>query len=215
MAKYEITDVWVDRYLRDELDSEECEAFELALMDSPELSKNLAAAMGVQQALEQEEAHLSDADPGEISPLAPPSGWRTLALVASLVLAVFSTTMLWQTSNQLSSLQAPVGDVLTVPVEVMRSGSDVEAARAIAIPDETGLVLFDIEIPADHSDEPVLSMRLSEPGGQEIMSWQSSPLPSGNHNVAVRASQLPKGQALFEARNLEGDLIYQMLLEFR
>lgn len=215
MAKYEITEDWVDRYLRDELDDDERDAFELELMDSPELSKSLAAAMGMQQALELDEAHLSDTDPGEISPLGPLRGWRTFALAASLVLAVFSTTMYWRTSHQLSALQAPVGQVLTVPVEVMRSANDIEAPRAVAIPDEATLVLFDIEIPADHSDEPVLNMRLSTRAGQEIMSWQSNPLPSGNHNVAVRASQLPQVQVVLEARNPEGELIYRRLLEFR
>lgn len=215
MAEYEITEEWVDRYLRDELDDEERDAFELELMNSPELSKALTAAMGLQQALELGEEHLPDSDPGDVSPLGPSRGWRTFAMAASLLLAVFSTTMYWRTSNEVSVLRAPVGQVLTVPVEVMRSGSETEAPRAVAIPNEADLVLFDIEIPADHADEAVLDMRLSAQDGEEILSWQSSPLPIGNHNVAVRASQLPRGQAVLEARNPDGELIYRRLLEFR
>ena len=116
-------------------------------------------------------------------------------MAASVLLAVFSTTMYWRVSNELSALQAPVGQVITVPVEIMRSGGETEAPRAVAIPDEAGLVLFDIEIPADHADEPMLNMRLSTQEGQEIVTWQSTPLSTGNHNVAVRASAYGRWRA--------------------
>ena len=221
MADYQVTEAWVDRYLRDELSDDEREAFELALMDSPELADSLAAAMGVQQALELGERHRPDEQRVDESPMQPPSGWRTLAMAATLVLAVFSTTMYWRASNEVSTLQnslnalrEPVGQVLSVPVEIMRS-SGVQAPRAVAIPDDVGLVLLDIEVPASHASQPLLQMRLTTVDGEEITAWQSSPLPAGNHNAVIRADQLPRGEAVLEVHTPDGQLIYQTALEFR
>ena len=42
---------WVDRYVRDELSVEEIAAFELALLDSPEMQKELETTLALRQLL--------------------------------------------------------------------------------------------------------------------------------------------------------------------
>lgn len=223
MASYEIDAQWIDRYLRDQLGPEEEEAFEVELMDSPELQRELEAALGLREVLRADERSAPDAEEGPVDITgAPTAKWRNFAMAACLVLAVFSTTMYWRTSNELSnarndleSLMQPVGDVLRVPVDIMRSGSQQEPDVIVQKPADDALLLLDIEVSPRARQEPALNLRLVSDDGTELMAWSSRPLPSGRHTAAIRSAQIPTSRIWLEASSLEGELLDRRLLEFR
>ncbi len=151
MLKPEQKSDWVDRYLRNGLTTDEEAVFETALLDSPDLQLQLETALGIRQAV------LLQAAAGATEKAYPPptldarNHWQPLALAASVVLAVFSTTMYWQVSNKAGMLQSeitamsqPRTSVLTVPVDIMRSADSQTPDVMVQKPEGNALLVLDV-----------------------------------------------------------------------
>lgn len=222
MAEHHYDSEWIDRYLRNELTEEQEAEFETALLDSTQLQQDLEAAMGVRQALLLDE-ELPARDTGEAldGPMAAGSRWQSLAMAASVVLAVFSTTMYWRESNQAAGLQSeiaalrqPRGNVLTVPVDIMRSGTDQTPDVIVRKPEGAAIIVLDIEASQAVIGLDTIQMDLREPQGQVLLSWTARADSGGRIRSALDVSTLPAGKLWLEMGQGE-KVLDRRLLEFR
>jgi len=200
----------VDRYVRGEFDEAETAAFEAELLESPAMQDALEVALGLQRVTQFEFEPAS----AEVFPLPTPAaaalsrpagpretspGWRNWALAASVVLAVTSTTLLWRADSQNARLQArvdelgqPLVEVLTVPVDVVRSADpaapDVRIRRSAA-----ALLVLDVEVAAQLAGAGTLHLQLSGPDGTVLSSGNTAPTADGRVAIALRMDNLPDG----------------------
>lgn len=219
MPKSQFDDIFVDRYLRDELSAEEQAAFEEALLEDPELQSRVETALGIREVLSQAQA---------LGALAAPrhgksrNQWAPLAMAASVLLAVVSATLLWRTnleSNelqaQIEALQQPRTSVLRVPVDIMRSSGNATPDVVIQKPASNGLVVLDIELSPDLQNVPLVHFELRQGESAPIMRWSSRPGPNGRSSVAINAEALPPGLVHLYMSDEAGELRESRLLEFR
>lgn len=200
----------VDRYVRGELDEAQAAAFEAELLESPRLQDALEVALGLQRVARFGAAPASAevlplrtraaAAPPPARPLESAPGWRNWALAASVVLAVTSTTLLWRAETQNAGLQArvdelaqPLSEVLTVPVDVMRSADpstpDVRIRRSAA----PATLVLDVELAAQLVGTSTLDLQLSGPDGAALASGTATPTADGRVEIALRTAGLPDG----------------------
>lgn len=212
---------WVDRYLRNGLTTDEEAVFETALLDSPDLQLQLETALGIRQAV------LLQAAMGEAEKAYPPSGldarnhWQPLALAASVVLAVFSTTMYWQVSNKAGMLQSeitamsqPRSSVLTVPVDIMRSAGSQTPDVIVQKPDGNALLVLDVELSPAVAALGQVRMSLRDAQAVELLAWDSGGFDDGRVTAAFDARKLPNGKVWLEMADGQGRVIDRRLLEF-
>lgn len=222
MAEHPYDSEWIDRYLRNELTEDQEAEFETALLDSTELQQELESAMGVRQALLLDE-ELPAAVTAEEADGVMAGGprWQSLAMAASLVLAVFSTTMYWRVSNQaagleseIAALRQPNGNVLTVPVDIMRSSSERTPDVIVRKPEGSAMVLLDIEASQAVIGLDRVHVALREPEGEEVYSWTASPDSRGRIRSVLNAESLPTGKLWLEMGSGD-EVLDRRLLEFR
>ncbi|HLF31695.1 MAG TPA: hypothetical protein VI566_11785 [Xanthomonadales bacterium] len=212
---------WVDRYLRNELMGDEAAIFETALLDSPDLQLQLETSIGIRQAL------LLEAEMGETEKAYPPSGpdarnnWQPVALAASVVLAVFSTTMYWKVSNEAGMLQSeiiamsqPRTTVLTVPVDIMRSASSQTPDVIIHKPEGNALLVLDLELSPAVAAMGQVRMSLRDSQAVELFAWDSGVFDNGRVTAAFDSRMLPNGKVWLEMSDGQGRVIDRRLLEF-
>lgn len=211
----------VDSYLRNKLKSDEVTAFETALLESPELQLELETAMGIRQIvlLEAEPDHQELVNP--LQELEARNNWQPLALAASVVLAVFSTTMYWKVSNEARVLQSEVAalnqphtSVLTIPVDIMRSAGDQIPDIIVQKPPGNALVILDVELSPAVAAEDELRMSLRDLQAAELIAWDSGKVENGRITAAIDSRILPDGKVWLEMANKQGQVIDRRLLEF-
>lgn len=222
MVSTEYTNAWIDRYLRDELTDADEARFETALLESPRLQDELEAALAVQRLLKLE-ARASEPEPDEGG---SPSGlrlpWFTMALCASLIVAVLSGVMYWDINREIADMRTGIKepgalraqDVL-VPLDIMRSASQDLPEAIIHRPDDGGDIVLDIELTATAVEADRLHMALRDPDGSEVAIWTAGPIRDGRVRAAFDAEFLPAGQVWLEMSDESGHLLDRRLLEFR
>lgn len=221
MHKREQKSDWVDRYLRNGLTTDEEAIFETMLLDSPDLQLQLETSMGIRQAL------LLQAEMSATEKAYPPSTldarnhWQPLALAASVVLAVFSTTMYWQVSNKAGMLQSeitamsqPRTSVLTVPVDIMRSADSQTPDVIVQKPEGNALLVLDVELGPAVAALGRVRMSLRDAQALELLAWDSGGFEDGRATVAFDARKLPNGKVWLEMSDEQGRVIDRRLLEF-
>lgn len=215
---------WVDQYLRNKLSNGDQEAFETALLESSELQQELETALALRSVLERASENASASDkpepPQEL--LEPVSGWRPMALAAAIVLAVISTVMWWKSGNDLATLERqmqamsqPLTEVLTVPVNIMRSASSETPEVIIQKPQGRAAILLDIELGLQAREEAGLNFELVNAEGTTILAWQSAPTAQGRSTAMISNEQVPPSKLWLNISTAEGEAIEQRLLEFR
>ena len=152
---------WVDDYVRDRLSDEDAARFEEALLEDTELQESVEIALGVQEVIRNEPIPVTESTQLETSGR---NSWSGLALAASVILAVVSTTLFWragveneQLQSRLEALTQPVVNVLQVPVNIMRSGNQTSPDVIVQIPDGRSAILLDIELGLLAREESVLN----------------------------------------------------------
>ena len=222
MDNSEYSDDWIDRYLRNELSADKEAEFETMMLGSPELQRRLETAMAVQQALlwDDELGESGQAEP--LQDLDARNNWQPFALAASLVLAVFSTTMYWKISieaaafqSEIAALNQPRTGVVMVPVDIMRSAGSQTPDVIIRKPEGNALLALDIEL--SHATQAANLARLSfrDPQGVELISWESGNIENSRVIAVFNAKQLPNGRVWLEMTDVQGKVIDRRLLEFR
>lgn len=202
----------VDRYVRGEFDEPQSAAFEAELLESPDLQDALEVALGLQRAARFAEPPVA----AEVLPLrgharavdgplaAGPSesapGWRNWALAASVALAVTSTTLLWRADARNAELQTrvdqlgrPLVEVLTVPVDVMRSADPAAPDVRLRRPAGPALLLLDVEVAEQLAGAATLDLLVHGPDGAELSRGTAVPTADGRVEIALRADALPDG----------------------
>jgi hypothetical protein len=222
MAKQSSRQVWVDRYVRDELAVDETVEFEQALMESPAMQQDLETALGLREALLLEPKQSVSRNGRLPEPLPGGGNWQPVALAASVLLAVFSTVMFWKVSNdsaglqnQLDLLKQPRTQVLTVPVNIMRSASSRTPDVIIQKPVGHSAILLDIELGSAASKLEELVFELVDDDGVAISSWNAAPTKRGRASVMISSEQIPSARLWLQISSSEGRTLERRLLEFR
>jgi hypothetical protein len=147
--------------------------------------------------------------------------WQPLALAASVVLAVFSTTMYWQVSNKAGTLQSeitamsqPRTSVLTVPVDIMRSADSQTPDVMVRKPEGNALLVLDVELSPAVAALGRVRMSLRDAQAVELLTWDSGRFDDGRVTVAFDARKLPDGKVWLEMSDGQGRVIDRRLLEF-
>lgn len=221
MAENDIDTDWVDRYIRDELSAEEEMAFEERLLQDAELQRELEAALAIKETFKRNDIMTGD-------PVAPftrstnRNAWTPFALAASVLLAVASTTLLWRANietnglkRQLETLRQPRTNVLSVPVDIMRSAGSGTPDVIIQKPGPNGVVVLDIELSSRFSQLDHVDFSLSEAAGGQLLAWSSKPAPDGIASVALNSESIPAGRVILKMTAPGGQFEETRLLEFR
>ena len=213
---------WVNRYVRNELTVDEIVGFEQALMDSPDIQRDLESVLGLREALLlQPEQSIPPAD---LLPEALSGGgnWKSAALAASVILAVFSTVMFWKVSNdsaelhrQLDLLSQPRSIVLKVPVDIMRSAGSRTPDVVARIPEGHAAILLDIQLTPRSLQQPSLFFNMVDETGATVASWSATSFANGRAEVLLNSEQVPALPVWLEISSDEGQLLERRLLEFR
>jgi hypothetical protein len=221
MTEQEKYGEWVDRYVRDELSEDEVVAFEERLLEDPGLQRELEAVLAIRKAL-QLDAELPS-EPAQWAKTKPGANqWSSMAIAASVVLAIVSTTFYWRTSveagrlqEQVNALQAPRTAVLNVPVNIMRTAGDASPDAIVQVPAGNGVIVLDIELSAHFQSLASIDFRLQADGLEEALKWTAPPSSSGRARVVLFSETIPGGRAHLQISNPSGDLTETRLLEFR
>ena len=222
MAKQSSRKVWVDRYVRDEMVVDETVEFEQALMESPAMQQDLETALGLREALLLEPKQSVSRNILSPEPLPGGGNWQPVALAASVLLAVFSSVMFWKVSNdsaglqnQLDLLRQPWTQVLTVPVNIMRSASNRTPDEIIQKPVGHSAILLDIELGPAASKLEELVFELVADDGTVISSWNAAPVQNGRASVLLNSEQVPSTRLWLQISSSAGQKLGRRLLEFR
>jgi hypothetical protein len=138
------------------------------------------------------------------------------------ILAVFSTVMFWKVSNdsaqlqrQLVSLSQPRTQVLTVPVNIMRSAGQHTPDVIIQKPTGHSAILLDIELGSRARELDRLAFALVDETGNSISDWIDAPTPDGRASVVLNSEQLPASRLWLQISSINGQALERRLLEFR
>ena len=194
----------VDLYVKGQLNAEETVAFEADLLESPRLQQAVEDVLSLQHVLDIEQQLIEAGVVDETAEDTP--GWRQLpgvrqwSMAASMILAAGAVVLLWRSEvhnehlrSQISTLNQPVGRVLTIPLDIMRSAhSSTPDVRIRKMPDPALLVL-DVEVTAQMSNSKVLELELFNGKSDELASWSANPAQNGRIQIAFRSDHLPNG----------------------
>jgi hypothetical protein len=194
----------VDRYVRGEFDEPETLAFESELLESPQLQDALEAALGLKRVVELERQQLdARATERAVSPelkLKGSSHWQNWAMAASVMVAAIAVTLLWRSAaenvtlhSRVTELSRPVGTVLTVPVDIMRSMGAPTPDVRIRKPAGAALLILDVEVVAQMANAQGLELLLSDGEGSELSRWTATSARNGRIQIALRTELLPDG----------------------
>jgi len=212
---------WVDRYVRDELSDEDVIVFEEQLMEDIELQNQLEAVLVIKEALKLDRGLATG--PTEWTEAKPARNqWSTMAMAASVLLAVVSTTFYWKTSveaghlqEQLSALKAPRTAVLNVPVDIMRSVGGDTPDIIVQKPAGQGAIILDIELSSRFHVLETINFQLQANDSSEVLSWTASPSSSGRASVVLNSELVPAGLVYLQISDPASELHESRLLEFR
>lgn len=210
----------VDLYVRDELTPQQEAEFEEALLESPELQAEVEAVLAIQQALQREDAGESQMPTMAEDTLAGASNWQPFALAASVLLAVFSTTMYWKIGNdsiniqrELDKLRQPNTEVLMVSLDIMRSSGNQPDA-VIQKPASNALLMLDIELNSQGRSQDQIQASFATDAGESVLSWVSPVRHQSVVSVGIYSDQIPDGRLWLELSDPEGQVFDRRLLEF-
>jgi len=222
MAKQTSRQVWVDRYVRADLAADEIVKFEEAMMDSPSMQQELETVLGLRETLLLEPKQDIPQDDLLPESLSGGGNWRSLALAATVILAVFSTVMFWKVSNdsadlrnQLDLVSQPRTQVLTVPVNIMRSADTQVPDVIIQKPAGLSAILLDIELGTAAIKHEELVFSLVDNDGVVISAWNAAPTRGGRARVLLHSEQIPPTRLWLQIFAIEGQKLERRLLEFR
>jgi hypothetical protein len=203
---------WVDRYVCNQLTSDEELEFEGALFDSPALRGDVEAALSLQSLLQME------GEAGEV-PVAETVSARTrqmpmqsLAMAASLLVGVIGVSLwLYRASDidelqrQVAELQSPYSEVSIRRLDVLRS-SGATSGHLVRKPGAGGLLVLDVELSASAKRYPELEISLRDASGAALGSWHGTTADRERVTLAIPARQLAAGDAKLEMR-ADGEVV--------
>lgn len=221
MVEQKVNNNWVDRYIRDELSAEDQAVFEENLFEDSELQQELEVALAIHETLRLDEQMSGEAHVSSKSSIVT-NPWTPLAMAASVLLAVVSTTLLWRSSvetgglrQQLEALQQPRSSILNVPVNIMRSDGNDTPDVIIQKPDGKSVIVLNIELASRFQTLEMISFSLRQEGAKQFLTWSSQPSPDGHASVALNSESIPDGRVILQITGAENNVHESRLLEFR
>jgi len=212
---------WVDRYVRDELSEDEVVEFEEQLMTDTQLQSQVEAVLVMKEALKFESEPVTDFAK-HAAEVPRRNQWSSMALAASVLLAVVSTTLYWRTSvkaghlqEEIAALQSPRTSVLNVPVDIMRSAGSSTPDVIIQKPAGYGAIVLDIELSAGFANLDSIRFSLQTDDSKPVLSWTATPNTSGRVSVVLNSETVPDGMIHLEMSDPTSKLRDSRLIEFR
>jgi len=213
---------WVDKYLKGQLSDEEVVEFEERLIDDVQLQHELETELALTQAVKLQ----AGTEPGisEITRGNPRvNQWSSLAIAASVLLAIVSTLFYWRTSveagrlqDQLVALNAPRTSVLNVLVNTKRAGGPSGVVATVQKPDENAEIILDIELPAGFSELASIGFELRSDKPEADLAWNAPGTRSSRARVALNSELIPNGVVQLLILDPSGELEAKTyMLEFR
>jgi len=209
-----------DHYVRNKLSDAEQAAYELRLLESPELQDELEATLALQQALRLEKKSAPPSTDHTDPVKLPSHPWQNFALAASLAVVAISLVLVFSSRQEISELNKQIIDmgqprtVLNVPVQIMRSAGDEIPDVIIQIPSGHAAVLLDIELSGRSAAHPNLQFALQNEPAEAIISWASS-TSNNRSSFVLNAETLPTGKIWLRILDASGAQLERRLLEFR
>jgi hypothetical protein len=121
-------------------------------------------------------------------------------MAASVMVAAIAVTLLWRSAaenvalhSRVTELSRPVGTVLTVPVDIMRSMGAPTPDVRIRKPAGAALLILDVEVVAQMANAQGLELLLSDGEGSELSRWTATSARNGRIQIALRTELLPDG----------------------
>ena len=221
MSEYNIDNDWVDRYIRDELSAEEEIAFEERLLDDPELQQQLQAALAIRESFSRTDL-MTDDEVNTSFSTTRGNSWTPLAMAASVILAVVSSTLLWRANiesaelrQQINELHQPRTRVLNVPIDIMRSSGKSTPDAIIQKPDGQAAIVLDIELSGRFQKADEIHFELREESASEVLlAWSAQPPTDNRATVILNSESLPDGRVILSI-SATGIQPESRLLEFR
>lgn len=146
---------WVDRYVRNELNEADTEAFEHFMLDHPEVQDQVLTAMTLKQGLPQALSAIEKSGTGASwftrllgGGLQPAFSLAGAALAVTFaVLFVIANTEVNQLEDRISALQGPQGDIATAYLPQVRSASAAAFEPVAVVPEKSsGWALLQLEL---------------------------------------------------------------------
>ena len=220
MFNTEYTNAWIDRYLRNELTAEDEARFENALLESRQLQDDLESALAVRRVLRLEaRSQEAKEDPAATGARFP---WFTMALCASLILAVLSGVMYWNVSHEVANLRSdveglgePHANALIVPLDIMRSAGQDLPEAIIHKPADGTFVTLDIELSETAVAANAIHLLFRDERGAELAAWHHGAIENGRVRASFDAKHLPEGRVWLEVTDTNDRVLDRRLLEFR
>ena len=213
----------VDRYVRNELSADEEAYFEIRMLQSQQLQQHVQNALGIKEALKLDEK-LKEPTITAISGSrhSRENPWKSMALAASVVLAVLSTLMFVKSSievnglkRQIEELNQPKTSVLIVPVDIMRSTGNGSPDVIVQKPSANTIIQLDIELTRQSQVQSMLRIALYGDGPAPIASWEAAPLANGRTIAFLRSEQMPIGLVKLQISDADGKSLERRVLEFK
>ena len=211
-----------DRYVRNKLTPAEVEAYELQMMESPELQDELEEAQMLQKALrlgKTERQPLKDSAVAETTGGPNWTGWALAASIALLLGSAYFHVSTWSESgvlkNQVAELSQPRSEILFATVKIMRSAGNTVPDSIIQLPQQKATVMLEIELGSRSRNIQELRFRLESEAQPMDLSWVGSPDENGLATVAINSELIPSGLVWLVVSANSGEVLERRLLEFK
>lgn len=203
---------WVDRYVRNELDDADLQAFELFMLDHPEVQDEVLTAITLKQGLPEALSAIEKSGTGSSwlsrligTGLQPAFGIAGSALAVTFaVLFIMANSEVNELEGQLNAMQGPQGDIATAYLPQVRS-ADAAAFEPVAVvpAKSSGWALFQLEL--GYVEAERFDIDINAWGDDVVVATVSDVQRSADDllTVAVPAAQLPVGEYVARVKSGE------------
>ena len=211
-----------DRYVRNKLSPDEVEAYELRMLDSPELQEELEEALILQHALKLDKTQSNNLQGFGATETKKGPNWVQWALAASsalILVSSYSHLTNWTETNllknQVADLSQPRANIIFATVKIMRSASNTVPDSIILLPDQKSTVMLEIELGSRSRNAQSLLFSFESENEPTDLSWVGSPDDHGLTTVTINSEQIPLGLVWLVVTSKNGEVLERRLLEFK
>ena len=213
---------WIDRYLKGQLSDEEVVEFEERLIDDIQLQHELETELALMEAIKLDSE--TGANVTELkNSVTNVNQWSSMAIAASVLLAIVSTLFYWRTSvetghlqQQLAELRAPRTSVLNVLVNTKRANNKSNPVAIVQKPGEHAEIILDIELPAGFPGLDSIGFELRSNKPEADLAWTATGPNPNRIKVALNSELIPSGMIELHTLDPSGKLKEEIyILEFR
>lgn len=203
----------VHRYLRNEMDADQAQQFELEMMDDDELFQCYEQEYALQQGLLNTAP--SQTPPWHQRLVSRFTAWQTLA--AALLIAVLGVSLgiqhlhLQKARQQLTDWQQTSSQVHVLTIESQRSLNSSHQEQTLIVPSATGFALIEVDVSAFADEQYRVRFDSHQPANQ----WQNSNRDTrGYLTLLIPLSQSAPKPSQLEIATLDEQTLFSIKLQY-